>query len=487
MTTLRKKLFLAGLLASAAGGGALPAEAAGHVTLAGEELDLVTPCIGRVQVTVDPAMEDGVTFDASQAGAAHVTIHTGKMPSESKVVIASKTCAPKAVLSVTVAPTVALSIHDSHDTRFVIRGQLAAMEASLESGSIEGEAVSSADIKLSKTAIGHFGVLSRAAQVVAHDTAALTVDRADLDALSVELTDASRFAVGSGRIDALTLVADGAASAVIGGTLNTAAITANGNGLVVIPEAKGAVARNGAGAVHFGAAPVPQPSPAVAPPMVSAQGRSPPGAATMAGVSTSAVPQRAAAASAGAPSDVTPSAMPPVAPVPQATSTEQRAPAAVTPDAPPAEMAPTNAAPPRVTPPSAGPSTDAAAAPNVAPQEAPAEEPEDTHQQTPHQAPEKAPRQSSSVSPDHASAAPVVSSPANEGDAQENAREAQAEAPSSVTPQDDDPSHSGVKAAAQTATGATVSSVEAAPSPAPAVSGAAEAQKSPGDQGASQP
>ncbi|MCQ9153974.1 hypothetical protein [Acidomonas methanolica] len=237
-----------------------PADAEEH--LPGEELELITPCLGEVQVTVDPATTDGVTLDTSQAGAARVSIRAGKLESERKVVIASKACAPHATLAVTVAPVTALSIHDSKDTRFVLRGPLTSLEASMESGSIDGESAGSADLNLRGTSQAHFALLRRAAQVVAHDSAVLIVDKADLDAFSAQLADTSRLLVTGGRIDALTLVTEGAAMVQIGGALNTAAITANGIGLVTLPKAIGTVSRNGSGRVQMGSpAPVPSPVP----------------------------------------------------------------------------------------------------------------------------------------------------------------------------------------------------------------------------------
>ncbi|GAJ29076.1 hypothetical protein [Acidomonas methanolica] len=255
-----------------------PADAEEH--LPGEELELITPCLGEVQVTVDPAATDGVTLDTSQAGTARVSIRTGKLESERKVVIASKACAPHATLAVTVAPVTALSIHDSKDTRFVLRGPLTSLEASMESGSIDGESAGSADLNLRGTSQAHFALLRRAAQVVAHDSAVLIVDKADLDAFSAQLADTSRLLVSGGRIDALTLVTEGAAMVQIGGTLNTAAITANGIGLVTLPKAIGTVSRNGSGRVQMGP-PAPVPSPVQTPASLpEARGATPPAAAS---------------------------------------------------------------------------------------------------------------------------------------------------------------------------------------------------------------
>ncbi|AQS87686.1 hypothetical protein [Neoasaia chiangmaiensis] len=253
-----------------------PAEhGAEHVTMSGEDLELSTPCIGRVQVSVDPAMSDGVSFDASAASAAHVTIRTSKDQNESKVVIASKSCAPHALLSVLVAPNIGVSIHDSHDTHFVMTGAVGSLEASLDSGILDADSVGSLDLNMRDGAQVHVRTLHRAGQVVAGGTSVMTADHADLDAFSAQLTDSSHLEIADGRIDALTLMADGAATIDIGGTANTATVTANGTGLVAIPRMNGPLTRNGTGPVRIGPSPPPLAPPAsaaAAPPAASPSG-----------------------------------------------------------------------------------------------------------------------------------------------------------------------------------------------------------------------
>lgn len=324
-----------------------PAEhGAEHVTMSGEDLELSTPCIGRVQVSVDPAMSDGVSFDASAASAAHVTIRTSKDQNESKVVIASKSCAPHALLSVLVAPNIGVSIHDSHDTHFVMTGAVGSLEASLDSGILDADSVGSLDLNMRDGAQVHVRTLHRAGQVVAGGTSVMTADHADLDAFSAQLTDSSHLEIADGRIDALTLMADGAATIDIGGTANTATVTANGTGLVAIPRMNGPLTRNGTGPVRIGPAPPPPAPPAPASAAAAPPAASPSGSAAGSGIrppssSTPPAPPQTVQAPDPAPVAPPPTSAAPVdrPPVPPVT-VQQPPPVA------PATLPPTAPAPP---------------------------------------------------------------------------------------------------------------------------------------------
>ncbi|AOX15815.1 head GIN domain-containing protein [Kozakia baliensis] len=387
---LRQGIFftaVSGMLALA------PHAYAQHQTVAAEDLDLSTPCIGRVQVNVDPAMSNGVSFDASAANAAHVTIRTGKNEGASKVIIVSKSCAPHAVLSILVAPNIGVSIHDSHDTHFVINGTLASLEASLESGQLEADTIQSLDLSLRGTEQVHIANLNRAAQIVASGSASLVADRAELDALSAQLSDSSRLNILDGKFDALTLMTEGGASATIGGTANTATVNATGSGYVAIPRVSGPLARTGTGAVQVGPAPPsppPSPPPAAPPP--------PPPANT-------ASPSRT-------PTPEAPAPLPPQQPVPAA---PQPVPPATV-NAPPSASAPTpsETAPPAKTPESkaAPPSVPASPAPSTKQNAQPLDEHADALEKQ------------ESRSPDVATPAPALTAPSetakekpsNEGD-----------------------------------------------------------------------
>ncbi|GBQ11361.1 hypothetical protein [Swaminathania salitolerans] len=251
---LSRRLLATTLLATLAGSGfwpgsglglgSAPARAAPQVVNA-EDLDLNLPCIGRVEITVDPAMQDGVSLDSAATGGAHVTIRTGKTQGSPRVMIASKSCAPKAHVSILVAPNVGVLIHDSHDSHIVINGRLASLEASLEAGQLDADTIQSLDLSLRGTEQVHIGHLNRAAQVVASGASGLVIDHADLDAFSAQLSEASHLTITDGRFGVLTLTVNNAASTRIGGTADTATVAANGTGLVRIPRVSGALTRTG--------------------------------------------------------------------------------------------------------------------------------------------------------------------------------------------------------------------------------------------------
>ncbi|NVN43253.1 hypothetical protein HW537_04970 [Asaia siamensis] len=222
-----------------------PLHAAPQVVMDAEDLDLSVPCLGRFEITVDPAMSDGVSIDSSTTGGAHLTMRTGKTQGSSKVLITSKSCAPTAKVSILVAPSVGVLIHDSHDTHFVINGTLASLEASLEAGQLDADTIQSLDLSLRGTEQVHIAHLNRAAQVVETGASGLVVDHAELDAFSAQLSETSHLTVTDGRVDVLTLMVENAASARLGGTLNTATVSANGTGLVAIPTVSGALTRTG--------------------------------------------------------------------------------------------------------------------------------------------------------------------------------------------------------------------------------------------------
>ncbi|GAB6855300.1 hypothetical protein JCM15831A_23240 [Asaia astilbis] len=257
----RRRIALATLLVSSLAISA-PLHAAPQVVDA-EDLDLSVPCLGRFEITVDPAMSDGVSIDSSPTGGAHLTMRTGKTQGSSKVLISSKSCAPSAKVSILVAPTVGVLIHDSHDTHIVIHGTLASLEASLEAGQLDADTIQSLDLSLRGTEQVHIAHLNRAAQVVETGASGLVVDQADLDAFSAQLSETSHLAVTDGRFDVLTLMVENAASVRLGGSVNTATVSANGTGLVSIPTVSGALTRSGS--VQVG------PTPPAAPPMAVAQ------------------------------------------------------------------------------------------------------------------------------------------------------------------------------------------------------------------------
>jgi len=258
-------LLLSGIAGAGTGLGtaalAAPPHAGPQVVMDAEDLDLSVPCLGRFEIMVDPAMSDGVSIDSSPSGGAHLTMRTGKTQGSSKVLITSRTCAPNARVSILVAPNVGVLIHDSHDTHIVIHGTLASLEASLEAGQLDADTVQSLDLSLRGTEQVHIANLNRAAQVVETGASGLVVDHADLDAFSAQLSETSHLTVTDGRFDVLTLMVENAASARLGGSANTATVSANGTGLVAIPTVSGALTRTGNVQVGpVAATPAPSPS-----------------------------------------------------------------------------------------------------------------------------------------------------------------------------------------------------------------------------------
>ncbi len=165
LTRPARRIALATLLLSGLAA-VRPGHAAPQVVVDAEDLDLSVPCLGRFEITVDPAMSDGVSIDSSATGGAHLTMRTAKTQGSSKVLITSKSCAPAAKVAILVAPSVGVLIHDSHDTHFVINGTLASLEASLEAGQLDADTVQSLDLSLRGTEQVHIAHLNRAAQVV---------------------------------------------------------------------------------------------------------------------------------------------------------------------------------------------------------------------------------------------------------------------------------------------------------------------------------
>ncbi|GAN89761.1 hypothetical protein Gbfr_007_218 [Gluconobacter frateurii M-2] len=271
------------LLATLAGTASVhPAEAA-RVSMSGEDLDLAIPCTGQVRIVVDTTMKDGATLDSSSA--TQVTMRTGKEDGDSRISIATKSCAPSGKLTISVSPYTGVSIHDSHDTNFVIKGKLASLDASLDSTSMDIENTQSLDLSMHGASNVHIGSLERAAQIVASGTSTFTADSAKLTALSAQLTNQASFTISQGDIEALTIVTADNASATVLGNASVATVTANGTGAVNIERVSGPIVRSGNGSVRVGAqngvvyrpteasptAPIPpaaQPQAPVAPPAV---------------------------------------------------------------------------------------------------------------------------------------------------------------------------------------------------------------------------
>ena len=228
-----------------------PAAHAARMTLSGEDLDLSIPCTGQVKVVVDPGMKDGATLDSSSM--AQVAMHTGKEEAESRISIATKACAPSGKLTISISPSTGLTIHDSHDTHFVITGKLASLDASLDSTTMDIEDTQSLDLNMQGASNVHIKALERAAQIVASGASTLTADTAQLAALSAQLTQNATMTLSGSSIDALTLVTADQASATILGHATVATVAANGTGEVNIEAVSGPMVRSGKGTVRVGA------------------------------------------------------------------------------------------------------------------------------------------------------------------------------------------------------------------------------------------
>lgn len=291
-------LLLAGVAPAGWGvngqGLAAPPHTGAQVVMDAEDLDLSVPCLGRFEIMVDPAMSDGVSIDSSPSGGAHLTMRTGKTQGSSKVLITSRTCAPNARVSILVAPNVGVLIHDSHDTHIVIHGTLASLEASLEAGQLDADTIQSLDLSLRGTEQVHIASLNRAAQVVETGASGLVVDHADLDAFSAQLSESSHLSVTDGRFDVLTLMVENAATARLGGSANTATVSASGTGLVAIPSVSGALTRTGNIQIGPVAPPAPVAPPVALPVAPSPAPGAPPAAAMQDGSSRNADPRAAA-------------------------------------------------------------------------------------------------------------------------------------------------------------------------------------------------
>ncbi|KXV35408.1 hypothetical protein AD940_02770 [Gluconobacter thailandicus] len=370
------------LLATLAGIASVhPAEAA-RVSMSGEDLDLAIPCTGQVRIVVDTTMKDGATLDSSSA--TQVTMRTGKEDGDSRISIATKSCAPSGKLTISVSPYTGVSIHDSHDTNFVIKGKLASLDASLDSTSMDIENTQSLDLSMHGASNVHIGSLERAAQIVASGTSTFTADSAKLTALSAQLTNQASFTISQGDIEALTIVTADNASATVLGNASVATVTANGTGAVNIERVSGPIVRSGNGSVRVGAqngvvyrpteasptAPTPpasQPQAPVAPPAVptspptASEASPPPVLAPAPQPSPQAAPQEIPAPSkepAAPPSQPIPQATPPAptvspeaqAPIPETVlpaaklpATNQQEPSAPQPVSPPPATTGSNA------------------------------------------------------------------------------------------------------------------------------------------------
>ena len=312
-----------------------PAAHAARMTLSGEDLDLSIPCTGQVRVVVDPNMKDGATLDSSSL--AQVSMHTGKEEAQSRISIATKSCAPNGKLTISISPSTGLTIHDSHDTHFIIAGKLASLDASLDSATMDIENTQSLDLDMQGASSVHIHSLERAAQIVASGTSTLTADTAQLAALSVQLTQNAGMTLSGGTIDALTLITADQASATILAHATVATVAANGTGDVNIEAVTGPMVRSGKGTVRVGAengviyrptppppAAIPTPPPAapqpslpVQTPPASAATTVPAPAVTPPAVSSAPVMQAPVVQTPTVQAPTTPTAVPAPAPVPQ--------------------------------------------------------------------------------------------------------------------------------------------------------------------------
>lgn len=373
----RRPVFFSGprpaLLALLAGVALLaPAAHAARMTLSGEDLDLSVPCTGQVRVVVDPAMKDGATLDSSSM--AQVAMHTGKEEAQSRISIATKACAPNGKLTISISPNTGLTIHDSHDTHFVITGKLASLDASLDSTTMDIEDTQSLDLNMQGASSVHIKSLERAAQIVASGASTLTADTVQLTALSAQLTQNAAMTLSGSSIDALTLVTADQASATILGHATVATVAANGTGEVNIEAVSGPMVRSGKGTVRVGAQngviyrPTPPPPAPLPVPATPAPQPSTPVQAPATGTEAAAtVPAPVVPAPAPVPAPTAPS-VPESPTVPQAPSvtpsTKAAQPDSAPVTTPPAATAPSTEAP-------ATPSTSASAStPVTAPQTA---------------------------------------------------------------------------------------------------------------------
>lgn len=335
-----------------------PAAHAARLTLSGEDLDLSIPCTGQVKVVVDPGMKDGATLDSSSM--AQVAMHTGKEEAQSRISIATKACAPNGKLTISISPNTGLTIHDSHDTHFVITGKLASLDASLDSTTMDIEDTQSLDLNMQGASSVHIKSLERAAQIVASGASTLTADTVQLTALSAQLTQNAAMTLSGSSIDALTLVTADQASATILGHATVATVAANGTGEVNIEAVSGPMVRSGKGTVRVGAQngviyrPTPPPPAAVPVPATPAPLPSTPVQAPATGTEAAAtVPTPVVPAPAPVPAPTAPS-VPESPTVPQAPS--------VTPSA---KAAQSDSAPVTTPPASTAPATEAPATPST--------------------------------------------------------------------------------------------------------------------------
>lgn len=228
-----------------------PMAHAARMTISGENLDLTIPCTGEVRVKVDPNMKDGATLDSSSL--TQVAMHASRGDSESRISLSTKACSPNGRLAISVSANTGVTIHDSHDTHFVITGTLASLDASLDSTTLDIDDTQSLDLRMQGASTVHIKSLERAAQVVASGTSSLTADTVQLAALSAQLTQDATMMLSGGTIDALTLVTADRAGATILGQATVATVAANGSGVVNIQAVTGPMVRSGTGSVRVGA------------------------------------------------------------------------------------------------------------------------------------------------------------------------------------------------------------------------------------------
>ncbi|EHH68047.1 hypothetical protein [Gluconobacter morbifer] len=344
-----RTVFRSALLASLAGMALMHPARAARVTLSGEELDLSLPCTGMVKVIVDPHMQDGATLDSSNA--TQVTMHAAREEASSRITIGSKSCSPNGKVTVSISPNTGLSIHDSHDTHFIVTGALASLDASLDSNTMEIDDTQSLDLSMRGSSNVYIKSLQRAGQVVASGTSSLTADTVQLAAFSAQLSQNSSLSLGGGTIDALTLITTNEATATILGTATVATVTANGSGDVNIDKVTGPIVRSGSGTIHVGAQngvvyrPTPTPSSAQ-PPAATAPQTTPVAPTTPVPAAPSLpVPTTGSASQTGqAPAGQPPASQAPVTPAPPATPAapdENGKGTTTSVTAPPAETAPT--------------------------------------------------------------------------------------------------------------------------------------------------
>ncbi|UYH50920.1 hypothetical protein N5W20_07370 [Candidatus Kirkpatrickella diaphorinae] len=216
-----------------------------------EEVDLSLPCFERVAIQVDPKYPRAVAIEGPRHG---VTVSSRVVQDQGAARVALTAPACQAghgynTMSLRVGGDVGVTLHDSPQTRFVVSGRLASLEANLSDGSVSAVEIASLDISIHGSENVAIGRLERAGQVTANGTARLTVREAALDALSATLSDRASLQIDGGKIVALTLTTQDAASARVNGSLDTAIVTANGSGAISLPLTTAPLVRHGTGSI----------------------------------------------------------------------------------------------------------------------------------------------------------------------------------------------------------------------------------------------